>query len=247
MWNFVPLLALFVAPCLAVDPGSPLFLTPLIEKGEISKAQLLSLVPPFNEEEPVRSFSGFITVNASTNASMFFWFFPASLRTEAPLIVWLQGGPGSTSLFGQFVEMGPYQIDPKDNTSVILRKIAPWSYYYNLVFIDQPVGTGFSFTDDPDDYRTDQNGVADYLFKFISQFSQLFPTAVKEGLYVSGESYAGKYVPSFSHRVFKEMQQGTSPITLKGFMVGDGLSDPESVIITPISFLLFKNINHFQR
>ena len=53
--------------------------------------------------------TGFFTVNATTGSNMYFWFFPAqSGDANAPVVVWLQGGPGASSLFGLFGEIGKH-------------------------------------------------------------------------------------------------------------------------------------------
>ncbi|CAI8028490.1 Probable serine carboxypeptidase CPVL [Geodia barretti] len=116
------------------DPGQPLFLTPYIEKGEIDQARELSKVPTI---QGLDSYSGFFTVNASSNGNMFFWFFPSqSGQTSAPLLLWLQGGPGGSSLFGLFVENGPLYV--AKNGSVFRRDIT-WNKEYHMLYIDNPV------------------------------------------------------------------------------------------------------------
>lgn len=87
---------------------------------------------------------------------MFFWFFPAeSGAADAPVLLWLQGGPGATSLFGLFDENGPYEC--RDGRPS-LRKYS-WSKQYNLLYIDNPVGTGYSFTGHEQGYARNQTQV----------------------------------------------------------------------------------------
>ena len=82
------------------DPGEPLFLTPFIESGEIDKARILSQVD-LQPDYSFPSYSGYLTVNKTHDSNLFFWFFPAQNGDiNAPFLVWLQGGPGSSSLFG---------------------------------------------------------------------------------------------------------------------------------------------------
>ncbi|RWS13909.1 venom serine carboxypeptidase-like protein, partial [Leptotrombidium deliense] len=81
------------------DCGEPLFLTPLIESGRVKEAKEKSLVRNLSYASEVESYSGFFTVSKQYNSNMFFWFFK-SKSPKAPVVVWLQGGPGGSSLFG---------------------------------------------------------------------------------------------------------------------------------------------------
>ena len=116
--------------------------------------------------------------------------FPPQYDAEnAPLVLWLQGGPGGSSLFGLFVEHGPYYVD--ENRSLNIRPTS-WNIPYNVLYIDQPAGTGFSFTDKEEGFATNQEDVARDLYEALQQFYKLFPHLNKNELYVTGESYAGK-------------------------------------------------------
>jgi vitellogenic carboxypeptidase-like protein len=173
------------------------------------------------------SYSGYLTVNKQFNSNMFFWFFPAqnSHLSSTPLLLWLQGGPGSSSLFGLFTEIGPIYIDGNEN--IQLRNTS-WNKNYHLLFIDNPVGTGFSFTDDSQGYAQSQDDVARDLYSALTQFFQIFSEYATNPFYVTGESYAGKYVPSITYRIHVENQNPRVKvrINLKGMTIGNGLCDP---------------------
>ncbi|KAM3822176.1 putative serine carboxypeptidase CPVL isoform 3-T6 [Vipera latastei] len=170
------------------DPGQPLFLTPYIESGKIEEGRQLSLV----EHLPgpyVKSYSGYLTVNKTHNSNLFFWFFPAQVQPEkTPVLLWLQGGPGGTSMFGLFVEHGPYVV--QKNLSLTERKF-PWTSKFSMLYIDNPVGTGFSFTDDPKGYAKNEDDVGRDLYSAIVQFFQLFPQYQKNDFYATGEMLGG--------------------------------------------------------
>lgn len=209
-----------------VDPGSPLFLTPYLEKGAIDEAKRLSLVGKLPGAN-VKSYAGYFTVNKKYNSNLFFWFFPALVADRAPVLLWLQGGPGGTSMFGLFVEHGPYVV--YKNLTVGMRDYA-WTSTYSMLYIDNPVGTGFSFTDDVRGFAQNQDDVGRDLYNALTQFFQMFPEFQANEFYATGESYAGKYVPAVSYYIHKNNPTAKVKINFKGMVIGDGLCDPEMML-----------------
>ncbi|XP_076472382.1 putative serine carboxypeptidase CPVL [Babylonia areolata] len=206
-----------------VDPGQPLFLTPYLQQGKPEVAHQLSQVTGLPGWSG-KSYSGFITVNSTYHSNMFFWFFPAQKNAAtAPVLMWLQGGPGGSSLFGLFVEQGPFYIN-KDFK--LLPRNITWNEKYSLLYVDNPVGTGFSFSDD-DGYARNEEDVARNLYSLLEQFFQIYTEFQTNPFYVTGESYAGKYVPAISYKIHMENQgQPKVRINFKGMAIGDGLCDP---------------------
>ncbi|KAI8320748.1 peptidase S10, serine carboxypeptidase [Martensiomyces pterosporus] len=104
-------------------------------------------------EQPLHeSYSGHITVRQWTpagaakdsgSARLFYWYFPAIAPKveDPPLILWIQGGPGSSSMIGLFTEMGPLELT---DDGQFTRRNVTWANEYDFLVVDQPVGTGFS-------------------------------------------------------------------------------------------------------
>ncbi|KAB0375476.1 hypothetical protein FD755_012119 [Muntiacus reevesi] len=124
---------------------------------------------------------------------------------KAPVVLWLQGGPGGSSMFGLFVEHGPYIV--RENMTLGARDF-PWTTTFSMLYVDNPVGTGFSFTDHVHGYAIDED-----------------------------DSYAGKYVPAIAHYIHILNPVTTMKINLKGIALGDAYSDPKSIIEGYPSFL----------
>uniref|UniRef100_A0A7M4DWF3 Carboxypeptidase vitellogenic like n=1 Tax=Crocodylus porosus TaxID=8502 RepID=A0A7M4DWF3_CROPO len=196
------------------DPGQPLFLTPYIESGRTEEGRQLSLVGPLPGAS-MKSYFSNLTVNKTLNSNLFFWFFPAQMQPEnAPVLLWLQEGPGGTSMFGIFVEHGPYVVD--QNLRLSERK--------------------FPFTDDTG-YAVNQDDVGrDFKFALI-QFFQLFPDYQKNDFYATGESYAGKYVPAIRYYIHIHNPTAKVKISFKGVAIGDGFCDPEMMLGGYVQFL----------
>lgn len=100
-----------------------------------------------------------------------------------------------------------------------------------MIYIDNPVGTGFSFTDKDEGYARNERDVGQNLLTGLQQFFTLFPDLQKNDFFLTGESYGGKYVPAIGKSIFEDSRRldrdDTKPkINLKGLSIGNGLSDP---------------------
>ena len=205
-----------------------MFLTPLIVNGKWKEAQDLAYVKPETwglKASGVVSYSGYLTVNSpDCDSNLFFWYFPAQFNAEkAPVLLWLQGGPGGSSLFGLFNENGPLKVLKNQD---IVKRSTSWSTNHHVIYIDNPVGTGFSFTKLDKCYAKNQDNVATDLYFALLQFFDMFPRLKGREFYVTGESYAGKYVPALTYKIHNLNPKATKKINLKGMAIGDGLCDP---------------------
>lgn len=137
------------------------------------------------------------------------------------MILWLEGGPGSSYMYSLFEQMGPLRVDHTMNVTL---NPYSWAQDFSMLFVENPVGTGFSFTDDDRGYSRSQDQVADNLLEFLFQFYDLFDEYKNNDLYITGESYGGKYVPAIGHRLMSVAN--VSGINFKGVAIGNGLTDP---------------------
>jgi hypothetical protein len=130
-------------------------------------------LPGFGDVDEVQH-SGFVTVDAASDAHMFYWLFE-SLGEPAkdPLVVWLQGGPGGSSLFGLFVENGPYKSS--DDGATLARNPHSWHSNMTMLFVDNPVGVGFSHTNSTERYCKDEDCVGRDMVTFLKAFYEQHP------------------------------------------------------------------------
>ncbi|XP_060536561.1 venom serine carboxypeptidase-like [Cylas formicarius] len=202
--------------------GDPLILTPLLENNQIQEAQQAAQVN-YSGFQDIVSYAAYFTVDNVHNSNLWFWYFPSENDTKNdPVVLWLQGGPGSSSLFALFTENGPFKVDA--NLNVSIREIH-WSISHSVLYIDNPVGTGFSFTND-DGYAQNETKVGSDLYSALVQFFTLFPDLQQNDFYISGESYAGKYVPALARTIHQNNPSATLKINLKGLLIGNGWTDP---------------------
>ncbi|VVC29665.1 Serine carboxypeptidase, serine active site,Serine carboxypeptidases, histidine active [Cinara cedri] len=202
-------------------------LTPMIRAGHIIEARKACKVEGLSEKvKSIESYSGHLTVDDIHNSNLFFWFFPAmNGAAEAPVLLWLQGGPGIPSLYGLFEEHGPFSVSEESGT-IELRNHT-WVSTHSMLYVDNPVNTGYSFSDDDAGYSKNQTEIGRNMYEALLQFFTMFPEYQKNDFYVTGESYAGKYVPAVSYVIHKNNPNASLKINLKGMAIGNGLIDPK--------------------
>ncbi|XP_031483161.1 serine carboxypeptidase-like [Nymphaea colorata] len=168
--------------------------------------------------------AGYYRLPHTYGASMFYFFFESRGSKDDPVVIWLTGGPGCSSELALFYENGPFTI--ADNMSLLWNDYG-WDKVSNLIYVDQPTGTGFSYTTDKRDIRHNEKGVSNDLYDFLQEFFKEHPEFAKNDFYITGESYAGHYIPAFASRVYEgnNANEGIH-INLKGFAIGNGLTDP---------------------
>ncbi|VDM82149.1 unnamed protein product [Strongylus vulgaris] len=121
--------------------------------------------------------------------------------TNDPVVLWLNGGPGCSSLGGLLEELGPFHNN-NDNGTTLYENVA------NVLFLEAPVGVGFSYTDDSnynwsDDTTADNNAQAVKYF-----FDEVFPQYKNNEFFITGESYAGVYAPMLALRLVQMIDVG---------------------------------------
>jgi vitellogenic carboxypeptidase-like protein len=222
-----------ITPTAPSDDGVPVFISKFLSNP--AQGRQLSEVHGVGN---YTSYSGFITVNATTFSNMFFWFFPSQDgKQDAPLLLWLQGGPGGASMFGLFSENGPFSVSADAKT--LIPNPHTWNQHFHMLYIDNPVGAGFSFTLSTDGYVRYETDVSRDLYSALTQFFQIFPAYQPCPFYVTGESYAGKYVPATAYKIHEENSKNPQvKINLKGIAVGDGAMEP-SIQFTDFSNLVY--------
>jgi len=182
-------------------------------------------LPDFTGVPPsFAQYSGYITVNQTNGRNLFYWFVESENDPSSdPLVVWLQGGPGCSSLIGLMTENGPFRaVASADSLSgvALQRSAISWNRVANLLYIDAPAGVGYSYSDTHTDYATDNEKTAQDNYHFLQLWYKQFPEFATNPLWITGESYAGDYIPQLVAKILDEPHSSIAD-RLTGFLVGN--------------------------
>lgn len=165
-----------------------------------------------------KQFAGYIAVDEAKRRSLFYYFVEAESNSSSkPLVLWFNGGPGCSSVGeGAFVEHGPF----KPNGSVLVKNDYSWNKEANMLYLESPAGVGFSYSDNQTFYSVvnDVMTAADNL-AFLEIWLEKYPEYKNRDFYITGESYAGHYVPQLA----KLIVHSKAKINLKGIAIGNPL------------------------
>ena len=172
-----------------------------------------------------RLYSGYLS--SSTVKQFHYMFNLASEDYEnKPLVLWLNGGPGCSSLEGWASENGPMKLDSKGKFNM---NEYSWNKAANMLYMESPGDVGFSYIDSKLDYELEINDdiAAQDNFNALQDFFKKFPSFKGKDFYISGESYAGIYIPMLAEKIinYNNNVSAIEKINLKGILVGNGVAD----------------------
>nr|XP_033815927.1 retinoid-inducible serine carboxypeptidase isoform X2 [Geotrypetes seraphini]XP_033815928.1 retinoid-inducible serine carboxypeptidase isoform X2 [Geotrypetes seraphini] len=161
---------------------------------------------------------------------MFWWLYYTDNTTknftDLPLVMWLQGGPGASSCgYGNFEEIGPYdtELNPRNTT---------WLQAVNLLFVDNPVGSGFSYTNDTNAFAKDLATVSADMLVFLKAFFKNKTEFQNVSFYIFSESYGGKMAAAIALELSKAIQEETINCKFEGVALGDAWISPIDSVLT---------------
>uniref|UniRef100_A0A147BEX3 Carboxypeptidase n=1 Tax=Ixodes ricinus TaxID=34613 RepID=A0A147BEX3_IXORI len=218
----------------------PLFITEVVKKEGVDAARNLSKVRLPTSFPVFEAYSGYITVNEAYESNMFFFLVKAkSDHPNLPLTIWMEGGPGFSGLLAMFTKNGPVGIT-KDG--VICARLDSFIDHTHMVYLDAPVGGGFSFTNNmKNGFSKDLKDTSKDISEFLRQFLDLFSEYNTSDLYIGGESYGGRLAVGFANYISKNKHQEDSgaatQLNLKGVIAGSPFLGPLLETIDSSEFL----------
>ncbi|KAL2260509.1 hypothetical protein VTK26DRAFT_5453 [Humicola hyalothermophila] len=166
--------------------------------------------------DTVKQYSGYLDDEAN-DKHLFYWFFESRNDPKNdPVVLWLNGGPGCSSLTGLFLELGPASIDKK--LKVVNNEFS-WNNNASVIFLDQPVNVGYSYSGSS---VSNTVAAAKDVYALLTLFFHQFPEYATQDFHIAGESYAGHYIPVFASEILAHKNRN---INLKSVLIGNGLTD----------------------
>jgi carboxypeptidase C (cathepsin A) len=156
----------------------------------------------------------------------YYWFFE-SQRDPAndPVVLWLNGGPGCAGASQALEDNGPLRLD---KNLVMYQNPYSWNLIANVIYLDQPTGTGFSYSNNTADYQITDTIAAQNVYSFLQGWFKRFSSFQSNDFKIATQSYGGHYGPFISYEIVTRqtnMSAGDIKINFKGTAVGNPVAD----------------------
>ncbi|KAL3538893.1 hypothetical protein ACH5RR_002259 [Cinchona calisaya] len=204
---------------------SPVYVGP--QEG-LKEADKITTLPGQPNGVNFDQYSGYVTVDPKAGRALFYYFAQSVNSSTKPLVLWLNGGPGCSSFGnGAMTELGPFRANP-DGKTLWYNKYA-WNNVANVLFLESPAGVGFSYSNTTSDYVTGDTKTAADSYTFLINWLERFPEYKTRDFFLTGESYAGHYVPQLAQLILNNNKiTNQTVINLKGIAIGNAYVDFET-------------------
>ncbi|KAL9454690.1 hypothetical protein AB3S75_010151 [Citrus x aurantiifolia] len=194
---------------------------------DLMQADKIKWLPGQPDGVDFDQYAGYVTVDPKTGRSLFYYFAESPQNSSTnPLLLWLNGGPGCSSLgYGAMSELGPFRVNKDGKT--LFRNNYAWNNVANVIFLESPAGVGFSYSSTKSDYELNGDKLtAQDSYTFLVNWLERFPQYKTRDFYIAGESYAGHYVPQLAYTILlNNKNTKNTVINLKGIAIGNALID----------------------
>lgn len=181
-------------------------------------------------QDDAKNEAGYVRLADKSDTWYFYWYFEARQAPEAaPLVLWLSGGPGCSSLYTLLTENGPCSVQEDLTTR---RNPFSWNSQANVVWLDQPTDVGYS-RGEVGEYDHSEDQVQSNIYAFLTGFMSKHPELRRRPLFIAGESYAGHYVPAAAHYIWLQSKNTSADalqLDLQGIAIGNGLVNPAAQV-----------------
>uniref|UniRef100_K3YUD5 Serine carboxypeptidase-like 19 n=1 Tax=Setaria italica TaxID=4555 RepID=K3YUD5_SETIT len=192
-----------------------------------AERNLVANLPGFDGVLPFQLETGYVNVDQENGVELFYYFIQSEGDAHHdPVLLWLTGGDRCSVLSGLAFEIGPvkFVIEPY-NRSLPRLQYNPytWTKAASIIFVDSPVGAGFSFSRNLKGYDVGDISASLQLKKFLAEWFSEHPDFLTNPFYIGGDSYAGKIIPFLAQKISEDLESGVSrpALNLKGYLVGN--------------------------
>ncbi|XP_062187642.1 serine carboxypeptidase-like 7 isoform X2 [Phragmites australis] len=195
--------------------------------------RVVTSLPGFDGPLPFHLETGYVEVDEDNGTELFYYFVESESESgsggaDAPFLLWFTGGDRCSVFSGLAYEIGPirFVLEPYNGSLPRLRyNPNSWSKVSHILFVDSPVGAGFSFSRQPKGYEVGDASASLQLHEFLIKWFRNHPKYLASPFYIGADSYAGKLVPFLAQMVSEDIEAGRGPLlNLKGYLVGNPIT-----------------------
>lgn len=196
-----------------------------------SAQKIVKTLPGYPGILPFKLETGYVGVGENEELQLFYYFVESEENPDRdPLLLWFTGGPGCSALAAFLYEIGPltfnYEAFDGSLPSVLLNPYA-WTKIANIIFLDLPVGAGFSYSTTSEGYYSSDTEATKNACMFLQKWLLNHPNFIKNSLYIGGDSYSGKIVPVIVKEILTGNEAGLSPfMSVQGYVIGNPVMHP---------------------
>nr|XP_011466208.1 PREDICTED: serine carboxypeptidase-like 18 isoform X3 [Fragaria vesca subsp. vesca] len=200
----------------------------LLSNSKVVTCSIVKSLPGFPGSLPFHLETGYIGVDEKDDVQLFYYFVESERNPrDDPLLLWLTGGPTCSALSGLAFEIGPIKFNMVEyNGSLPTFVLNPysWTKVSSIIFVDAPVGTGFSY---PRSLQWSSDALfVNHIYSFLMKWLIYHPKFITNPIYIAGDSYCGMIVPVIAQEIVKGIEVGDIPaINLKGYLLGNPSTD----------------------
>ncbi|KAF9626075.1 hypothetical protein IFM89_030743 [Coptis chinensis] len=197
----------------------------------VSSGFTVRSLPGFKGPLPFHLETGYVGVGEGGDVQLFYYFIHSERNPkEDPLVLWLVGGPRCTALHGITYEIGPLYFKAADSNGSLPNLVLnpdSWTQVANVIFLDAPVGTGFSYWRTAERFLISDTISARHTNQFLQNWLTDHPQFLSNPLYIGGDSYSGIVIPVIVEELINGIEAGKEPqFNFKGYFLGNPLTSP---------------------